>query len=294
MSTQFSVLGYSRSSDSDSAELCPIFEKIPTQEQAFLLLDYAKNQFSESYSDFYIKSNDSSKLLKSDAQKAQALAGRYSTDYDYIKEISEFAIHDINESRKTQMRIEIPIAPENLSLQQYSKSYVAYEIRDGIINADTATKPPFCVENVVQFNSSIENNVARVRIKNIRIERLHDISLEDAVAEGVCRLQDDLTPEKYQEWVDKHNACNPKNPETRKQSEWPFKNFLWHGNTWWDQPEVNLRFDAWDFQENAYDDYFRSFLSIWYREKPVEEWPENIEEYNPYVWVFEFENEPCE
>lgn len=117
-----------------------------------------------------------------------------------------------------------------------------------------------------------------LRVTDVRLERLQTITEEQAEREGVLRLFDDMPPGEYEQWA--RNAR-----EKRKQGEWGFKNYLWHGCF----RGVNLRSEAWDYQWSEYDSARDSFSSLWNRTVPINKWGLYGWNANPWVWVYEFE-----
>jgi hypothetical protein len=100
-------------------------------------------------------------------------------------------------------------------------------------------------------------------ITNIRVERLQDISEEDARAEGVEKLYTEEKAKKY-------------DPENRS-----YKNYLWHGHI--GETITGAQSDAWDYQYSNYANAIGSFSSLWQSIKGKGSW-----ESNPWVWVIDF------
>jgi len=115
-------------------------------------------------------------------------------------------------------------------------------------------------------------------VKNIRVERLQDITEDDAKEEGISRLFDNLPKGEYALW-----ACAVGQRKT--QAEQPFTNYLWHGH-FGKYGTGNKQSDAWAYQYSAYKSAVGSFSSLWelINAKRGYGW-----DTNPWVWVIEFE-----
>lgn len=120
--------------------------------------------------------------------------------------------------------------------------------------------------------------VARIFLKvtEVRVERVQDISEECAIAEGIERLFDDMTEEEFARWA--NNVKCVSDLEIGKQKEQPFKNYLWHGRDNLKQKQV----DTWEYQYSSYKSAKDAFSSLW--QKVYGNWSEN-----PWVWVIKFE-----
>ena len=104
-----------------------------------------------------------------------------------------------------------------------------------------------------------------LEIVSVRVERLQDITEEDAKAEGVSQLFDEKT--------------KMSRPECNFDS---WTNYLWHGN--WGQCGMgNKKSDAWQYQYSGYEKARDSFSSLWESINGPGSW-----EANPWVWVIEF------
>lgn len=124
-----------------------------------------------------------------------------------------------------------------------------------------------------------------LRVTDVRVERLQDITEEQAIREGIKRLYDDLSDAEYIAWTKKTGAF-PKGKE-----EWGYKNYLWHGN-FGTCGTGNKMSDAWEYQYSSYDSAIDSFYSLWNTTVPLKEWDTYGCDVNPWVWVIEFER--CE
>ena len=105
-----------------------------------------------------------------------------------------------------------------------------------------------------------------LEITDIRVERLQDISEEDAVAEGVEQL---FTEE--QKKKDALIACD---------DSW--KNYLWHGH-YGQHGGGNIKSDAWYYQYSSYKKTTDSFSSLWESINGKGSWTSN-----PWVWAISF------
>lgn len=126
--------------------------------------------------------------------------------------------------------------------------------------------------------------VARIFLKvtGVRVERLQDITEEQAKAEGVIRLYDNDTDTEYTDWT-KRIGLYPKSKE-----EWGYKNYLWHGN-FGKCGSGNWQSDLWDYQYSSYDTAVGSFSSLWQSTLQKDQLQYYSWNANPYVWVIEFE-----
>lgn len=139
---------------------------------------------------------------------------------------------------------------------------------------------------LVKWKPSIHmpKEAARIflRVTDVRVERLQDITEEQAKAEGVAHLFDNLSDEEYTDWT-KRAGFYPK-----EKSKWNYLNYLWHGH-FGKYGTGNADSDNWEYQYSGYDTAKGSFSSLW--ESTVKREQRNIYGWNanPYVWVIEFE-----
>lgn len=111
-----------------------------------------------------------------------------------------------------------------------------------------------------------------LKVTDVRVERVQDISEEDARAEGVAPLFD-------------HKAIHE--PRYRAELDldpMPFCNYLWHGHI--GRSITAKQSDAWDYQYSSYKSARDSFSSLWdsINAKRGYGW-----DTNPWCWVVEFE-----
>lgn len=121
-----------------------------------------------------------------------------------------------------------------------------------------------------------------LRVTDVRVERLQNITEEQAIKEGVAHTFDHLTDAEYERF-----AATLDNPSMKK-SDWGYKNYLWHGN-FGSCGTGNKKSDAWEYQFSEYPDARNSFFSLWNSLLPLKDWYIYGFDANPYVWVIEFE-----
>lgn len=120
-----------------------------------------------------------------------------------------------------------------------------------------------------------------LRVTNVRVERLQEITEEQAKAEGICRLFDNMSKEEYEEWARKVGKM-----ET--QEKCLFKNYLWHGN-FGKYGTGNRLSDAWKYQYSGYANAVESFSSLWNSTIDLKDWDRYGWGANPWVFAYEFE-----
>lgn len=121
-----------------------------------------------------------------------------------------------------------------------------------------------------------------LKVTNVRVERLQDITEEQAINEGISRLYDDLSDEEYIDWA-KRTGIYPKAKE-----DWGYKNYLWHGN-FGRCGTGNWKSDNWDYQYSSYDNAVDSFSSLWnstLNKSDIDRYGWDV---SPWLWVIEFE-----
>ena len=121
-----------------------------------------------------------------------------------------------------------------------------------------------------------------LNVKDVRVERLQDITEKQAINEGISRLYDDLSDAEYIGWT-KRIGIYPKAKE-----DWGYKNYLWHGN-FGAFGSGNWRSDNWDYQKSSYDSAIGSFSSLWNSNLKKSDLDRYGWDANPWVWVIEFE-----
>ena len=120
-----------------------------------------------------------------------------------------------------------------------------------------------------------------LRVTAVRLERLQEITDEDAIREGIVRMFDHLSDAEYAEWGNK-------TAKGMTKADWPWNNYLWHGD-FGSCGTGNRKSDAWPYQSSGYDAPRDSFSSLWNLTVDLKDWDTYGWEANPWVWVIEFE-----
>ena len=122
-----------------------------------------------------------------------------------------------------------------------------------------------------------------LRVTNVSVAKLQDITQDEAIKEGVTRLYDDFTAEEYDRFI-----CTTGKDVHKKQSDWGFTNYLWHGNC--GLKKISPRkIDNWIYQYSSYDSARDSFSSLWESTVSCKDEDKYGWYANPFVWIISFE-----
>ena len=109
-----------------------------------------------------------------------------------------------------------------------------------------------------------------LEITNIKVERLGEISEDDAINEGVNKL---FTEEEMKHFLKVHQI----------EKNDAYKNYLWHGHI--GRTITKKQSDEWEYQCSAYEKAKDSFFSLW---NATHKKPEEKFKANPFVWAVNF------
>lgn len=155
---------------------------------------------------------------------------------------------------------------------------------DDIIHKEWAIREDIGMEDVVWHPSiHMPKEAARLflRVSVVRLERLQEITDDDAIREGIVRMFDHLSDAEYSEWGNK-------TAKGMAKADWPWNNYLWHGD-FGKYGLGNRKSDAWPYQRSGYDSPRDSFSSLWNLTVDLKDWDTYGWDANPWVWVIEFE-----
>jgi len=98
-----------------------------------------------------------------------------------------------------------------------------------------------------------------LRTTGVLVQRPQELTEEEAIAEGVGKLFDDMTEVEYQEW--RMRVCAEQGPEfdPSNQADQHYINYLWHGRHGLTEKQI----DAWPYQYSGYKSARDSFSSLW-------------------------------
>lgn len=166
---------------------------------------------------------------------------------------------------------------DNNTLGDDGKYYYA---ADGEPNISMTDDDGFSLERFKWMPSIfMPREAARIflRVTDVRVERLQDIAEEDAIAEGVSKMFDNLSDIEYEQWARNTHT-------TKTKPEWGYTNYLWHGHI--GETITAKQSDAWSYQCSGYESARDSFSSLWesLSAKNGCGW-----DTNPFVWVISFE-----
>jgi hypothetical protein len=119
-----------------------------------------------------------------------------------------------------------------------------------------------------------------IEMTKIWVEKVQEITDEQAIKEGITKLYDHLDKDEYDKWS--NNVCHGK-----KQDEWGYTNYLWHG-LHGNYGLGNTLSNSWDYQCSAYEKATDSYSSLWNLTVPLKDWDRYGWNANPHVWANEF------
>ena len=179
--------------------------------------------------------------------------------------------------------------PKGKPLNCYDTQAIEYDDGDSISDGCFFYRADYPHPERITWRPSIHmpKAAARIwlRVTDVRVEQLQEITEEQATREGITRLYDDLSDAEYIDWT-KRTGIYPK-----AKAEWGYKNYLWHGN-FGAHGAGNKLSDTWEYQYSSYDSAIGSFSSLWNLTVPLKDWNVYGWNANPWVWTIEFER--CE
>lgn len=163
----------------------------------------------------------------------------------------------------------------------YRANYSEAQLSQEESAEETFSDFPACVRWKPSIHMPKEAARLFLRVTAVRLERLQEITDEDAIREGIVRMFDHLSDAEYAEWGNK-------TAKGMTKADWPWNNYLWHGDfgKFW---LGNRKSDAWPYQRSGYDSPRDSFSSLWNLTVDLKDWGTCGWEANPWVWVIEFE-----
>jgi hypothetical protein len=111
-----------------------------------------------------------------------------------------------------------------------------------------------------------------LEIVNVRVERVQDITEEDAIAEGIDYL------------FSKEDCLTTAGLIGTAPKDHGYKNYLWHGD-YGKYGIENRQSDSWPYQYSGYKNAIGSYSSLWEKINAKRGYGWDT---NPWVWVIEF------
>jgi len=124
-----------------------------------------------------------------------------------------------------------------------------------------------------------------LRITGVKVQRPQELTEEEAIAEGVGKLFDNMTEAEYREWRMRICAAQGTEFDPGNQEDQHYINYLWHGR-FGRYGEGNKQSDAWPYQYSGYKSARDSFSSLWELINAKHGYGYDA---NPWCWVYEFE-----
>jgi len=109
-------------------------------------------------------------------------------------------------------------------------------------------------------------------VVSVRVERVQDISEDDAIAEGIDYL------------FSKDDCLTTAGLIGTDPKDHGYKNYLWHGD-YGRYGEGNKQSDSWSYQYSGYKNAIGSYSSLWEKTSAKRGYGWDV---NPWVWVVEF------